>query len=90
MGRRFVIRTDQQSLRFLMEQRIVGEEYHKWLTKLLSFDFEIQYRPGKNNNVAHALSRKTDQVECRASGIPQWSFWPELKSELETTLFCLS
>lgn len=31
LGRRFVIKTDQQSLKFIMEQREVGHEYQRWV-----------------------------------------------------------
>lgn len=57
LGRHFIICTDQQSLRFIMQQREVGSEYQKWVSKLTGFDFEIQYKPGASNRVADALSR---------------------------------
>ncbi|KAJ0430223.1 putative nucleotidyltransferase, Ribonuclease H [Helianthus annuus] len=57
LGRRFVIITDQQALRNLQDQVIQTPEQHKWLGKLLGFDFEIIYRPGKHNTAADALSR---------------------------------
>ena len=58
MGRHFIIQTDQRSLKFLTEQRLLGEEQFKWTSKLIGFDFEIKYKPGCENRVADALSRK--------------------------------
>lgn len=57
LGRRFTVLTDQRSLRELMAQTIQTPEQQKWLTKLLGFDFEIRFRPGRKNAVADALSR---------------------------------
>ena len=58
MGRHFIILTDQKSLKFLCDQRVLGEEQFKWTSKLIGFDFEIQYKPGTQNRVADALSRR--------------------------------
>ena len=56
LGRRFIVRIDQQSLRFLLEQQIVALEYQCWMTKLLGYNFEIQYRPGVGSKATDALS----------------------------------
>lgn len=53
----FIIKTDQKSLKYLLEQRLNTPIQQQWLPKLLEFDYEIQYRQGKENVVADALSR---------------------------------
>lgn len=53
----FVIKTDRRSLKYLLEQRLNTPIQQQWLPKLLEFDYEIQYKEGKDNVVADALSR---------------------------------
>ena len=57
LGRHFIVRIDQQSLRFLMDQRLLDPTLLRWITKLLGFDFEIQYKSRVANRVADALSQ---------------------------------
>lgn len=57
LGRHFFIYTDHRSLKELITQTIQTPAQHRWLTKLLGFDYEIVYTPGKTNLVADALSR---------------------------------
>lgn len=54
---RFIIRTDQRSLKYLLEQKITTPFQHMWLSKLMGYTFEIQYKQGKENVAADALSR---------------------------------
>lgn len=49
--------TDQHSLKHLLTQVIQTPAQHKWASKLLGYDFEVHYKPGKENKVADALSR---------------------------------
>jgi hypothetical protein len=58
LGQRFQIKTDHQSLKYFLEQRISSQEQQKWVTKLFGYDYEIIYKKGKDNVVADALSQK--------------------------------
>lgn len=62
LGRHFQIRTDHQSLKFLLEQRVTTLMQQKWISKLMGFDFEITYKSGKSNAAADALSRVVDDL----------------------------
>jgi transposase InsO family protein len=70
------VKTDHDSLKYFLEQRLSSKEQQKWVTKILGYDFEIIYKKGKQNVVADALSRKDEDVEafiCAISIIqPDW------------------
>lgn len=53
----FVIKTDQKALKFLLEQKLHTGNQLKWIIKLMQYDFEIEYKKGKENKAADALSR---------------------------------
>lgn len=57
MGNHFIIKTDQKSLKWLLQQRISTPFQVFWLSKLMGFDYEIQYKGGSENIAADALSR---------------------------------
>ena len=58
-GRTFKIRTDHVSLKYLLDQKLSSPSQHLWLTKLLGFNYEIEFRKGKENVAVDALSRVT-------------------------------
>lgn len=60
LGRLFVIKTDQQSLKYILEQRVATLAQQKWLAKLLSYLFVVEYKKGCENRVADALSKRVD------------------------------
>ncbi|KAJ3689395.1 hypothetical protein LUZ61_018559 [Rhynchospora tenuis] len=57
LGQPFVIKTDQISLKHLLEQRVTTALQNKGLCILLGLDYTIEYKKGKENKVADALSR---------------------------------
>lgn len=54
--RPFIIKTDQKSLKYIVEQKEITPFQHMWLSKLMGYDFEIHYELGKENVVVDALS----------------------------------
>lgn len=83
MHRHFIIRIDQQSLHHLTHQREVGSESQYWMSKLIGFDYEIQFKPGYANCV-DALSCKTvGSVELGALISTHGVVWTDLEKEIE-------
>lgn len=84
LGRKFRIVTDQQPLKHMLEQRIITPEQQRFVSKLMGFEFEIMYRPGRQNSVADALSRRTDGPQLQAVTGPIWGIWDSLREASET------
>jgi hypothetical protein len=56
-GQKFKVITDHKSLTYWQTQPVVSRRQARWTELLAEYDFEIEYRPGKTNVVADALSR---------------------------------
>jgi hypothetical protein len=56
-GRHFHIRTDHISLKYLLLQKLTTPAQHLWVVKLLGYDCDIEYKQGRENVPADALSR---------------------------------
>lgn len=69
-----IIRTDQQSLKYIHEQRLIEGIQHKLLVKLLGINYKVEYKKGRENKVADALSTATHTTEVMAISqvIPAW------------------
>lgn len=68
-GHKFIIKTDQQALKYLLDQKSLSPVQQKGFTKLVGLNYEIQYNKGSENKVADALSRcvpLSDSVLCAA------------------------
>jgi hypothetical protein len=58
VGARFVVKSDHNNLKYLLEQKDLNERQQKWVSRIQAYDFEIEFVKGKDNMVADALSRR--------------------------------
>jgi len=75
LGQRFQIKTNHQSLKYFLEQRISSPEQQKLVTKLFGYDYEIIYKKGKDNVVVDSLSQKYEDEGSLFSFsfiVPDW------------------
>ncbi|KAK7884084.1 hypothetical protein WMY93_027207 [Mugilogobius chulae] len=56
-GARFTVRTDNNPLTYVLTTAKLNATGHRWLSDLSVYDFDIIYRPGRNNIDADLLSR---------------------------------
>lgn len=73
--RQFIIKTDHESLKYLLEQKITTAIQQKGMLKLLGLDYIIQYRKGKENKAADALSRRGYEEGSNkpiSAVVPEW------------------
>ncbi|TYK11209.1 Transposon Tf2-6 polyprotein [Cucumis melo var. makuwa] len=67
---KFIVKTDQKSLKFLLEQRVIQPQYKKWLSKLLGYSFEVVYKLDLENKAADALSRRPPNIQLNTISAP--------------------
>ena len=71
-GRHFVVETDHESLKYLQTQALLSKRQVHWLERLANFDFDVHYKPGKDNTVADCLSRPAGLSAMTVSSEPDW------------------
>jgi hypothetical protein len=82
-GRTFVVRTDHYSLKFLHDKKLAAIPQHHWASKLLGFDFCVEYKPGATNVVADALSRHGSGAESSLAALlaPEFRMFNDIRQE---------
>ena len=63
--RKFAVRTDHSSLRWLQSLRNPEQQLFRWLAVLQSFDFQVIHRPGAQHSNADGLSRRPCEINCK-------------------------
>ena len=92
LGRKFLVRTDHQSLIWLKNFKDAEGQIARWQELLQEYDFTCQHRPGKQHGNADALSRRPirnhgDCPSCSAEHVttvtllnPEYETWSKLQS----------
>ncbi|KAL3529965.1 hypothetical protein ACH5RR_009287 [Cinchona calisaya] len=57
VGRLLVIKTDHQSLKYLLKEKISTPLQQKWMAKLMGYDYDLHNEKAIDNVVANTLSR---------------------------------
>ena len=59
MGRKFLLNTDNMSLKYLFEQPDLNATQARWLAFLSEYHFELKHIKGKEKNIVDALTQGT-------------------------------
>ena len=66
LGNKFKVRTDDNSLIWLMRFKNIEGQLARWIEELQNYDMELLYRVGMDHGNADGMSRLADMVElCR-------------------------
>ena len=87
-GRKFTLRTDHQALTTLLTTKGMGRagmRIARWSARLLTFDYDVTYRPGSDNVIADCLSR----LPIPAPADPALDAEPEVVAQISAALGAL-
>ena len=61
LGRHFIVCTDNNPLTYFLTSPNMDATKQRWINELVKYDFSLEYQKGKNNTVADALSRISEE-----------------------------
>ena len=88
----FIVWFDQQTLHFIAEQREIGVEYQKWVSKLMGYDFEIKFKSRATNQAVDALSHNPSFSMMEICALLSHSVvpWDQLQAQVDGNPFLCS
>jgi hypothetical protein len=86
--RKFLVRTDHVSLKYLLNQRLSTIPQHQWVSKLLGLDFRMEYKHGASNGITDALSwwDSDEPIMVHALSAPSFQLLDDLRAQALTDL----
>ena len=60
--KKFVAITDHNALQYLKNVKVTSGRLYRWALELQNYDFEVKHKPGAQNKVADALSRRSYEI----------------------------
>ena len=79
-GLDLTLQTDHKNLKWLMDMKDPGGRLGRWVLRLQRHRFKVEYRPGKHNEVADALSRLPLPADNPVDGLTHFHH-PETEEE---------
>jgi hypothetical protein len=64
MGRKFELRKDHNSLKYLFDQPTLNARQSRWLEVICEYEFDIKHIKGKENKVVDALRRRVHELHA--------------------------
>ena len=62
MGRKFLLKTYNMSLKYLFEKPNLNARKSRWFAFLSEYHFELKHIKDKENKIVDALSRRTHMI----------------------------
>ena len=67
LGRHFTVRSDHQALKWIFSLKEPKGRIARWIEIMSAYDFDVQYRPGKNHGNADGMSRCPNPRDCECN-----------------------
>jgi hypothetical protein len=79
------MKTNHYSLKYLLDQWLATISQHQWVSKLMGFDFAVEYKTGASNTAVDALSRLSEEESgaLAALSAPMFTVFDTLRMELD-------
>ncbi|XP_021810678.1 uncharacterized protein LOC110753998 [Prunus avium] len=77
LGSQFVVKADNVAISYFQSQQKLSPKQARWQDFLMEFNYKLEYKQGKTNVVANALSRKATltavvQPQRKRIYVPRW------------------